>query len=35
MIAAHALAAGLTLVTANTREFARVPSLRIENWLLE
>ncbi len=35
LIAAHALAAGLTLVTANTREFARVPSLRIENWLLE
>jgi len=35
LIAAHALAADLTLVTANTREFERVPSLRIENWLLE
>lgn len=34
LIAAHALAAGLTLVTANTGEFERVPSLRIENWLL-
>jgi len=34
LIAAHALAAGLTLVTANTREFERVPSLRVENWLL-
>jgi tRNA(fMet)-specific endonuclease VapC len=33
-IAAHALAADLTLVTANTREFERVPSLRVENWLL-
>lgn len=35
LIAAHALAADLTLVTANTREFERVPSLRIEHWLLE
>ena len=34
LIAAHALAADLTLVTANTREFDRVPSLRVENWLL-
>lgn len=33
LIAAQALAADLILVTANTREFARVPSLRIENWL--
>lgn len=33
LIAAHALALGLTLVTANTREFARVPNLRVENWL--
>ena len=33
LIAAHALAAGLTLVTANTREFERVLSLRVENWL--
>lgn len=34
LIAAHALAADLTMVTANTREFERVPSLRVENWLL-
>ena len=32
-IAAHALAAGCTLVTANEREFSRVSGLRIENWL--
>jgi tRNA(fMet)-specific endonuclease VapC len=31
-IAAHALAAGLTLVTNNEREFRRVPGLRLENW---
>lgn len=33
LIAAQALAADLTLVTANTREFARVPSLRVDNRL--
>ena len=32
-IAAHALAAGLTLVTNNEREFRRVPTLRVENWV--
>jgi tRNA(fMet)-specific endonuclease VapC len=32
-IAAHALALNLTLVSANLREFSRVPSLRLENWL--
>jgi tRNA(fMet)-specific endonuclease VapC len=31
-IAAHALAAGLTLVTNNEREFRRVRSLKVENW---
>lgn len=31
-IAAHALAAGLTLVTNNLREFKRVPKLKLENW---
>lgn len=35
LIAAHALAADLMLVTANLREFGRVPLLRVENWLLE
>lgn len=33
LIAAHALAEDCTLVTANEREFSRVPSLKIENWL--
>lgn len=33
LIAAHALALGLTLVTANVGEFSRVPGLAIENWL--
>jgi tRNA(fMet)-specific endonuclease VapC len=32
LIAAHALALDLTLVTANEREFRRVPGLRVENW---
>jgi tRNA(fMet)-specific endonuclease VapC len=32
-IAAHALAEGATLVTAKEREFARVPGLKVENWL--
>ena len=31
-IAAHARSLGVTLVTNNTREFARVPELKIENW---
>lgn len=32
LIAAHARCLGLTLVTNNTREFGRVPGLKIENW---
>ncbi len=35
LIAAHAVAAGVTLVTNNTRDFARYPGLRVENWLDE
>lgn len=35
LIAAHSLALNLTLVTANVREFGRVPALNVENWLLE
>ncbi len=31
-IAAHALGLGLTLVSNNTREFERVPKLKLENW---
>lgn len=33
LIAAHALALDLTLVTANVEAFSRVPGLRLENWL--
>jgi tRNA(fMet)-specific endonuclease VapC len=32
MIAAQALRAGATLVTANAREFARVPGLHVIDW---
>ena len=35
MIAGHARAAGLVLVTNNVDEFKRVPGLRIENWTLQ
>ena len=33
LIAAHAKALGLTLVTNNTREFDRVEGLKVENWV--
>jgi len=33
MIAAHARSIPLILVTNNSREFARVPDLRMENWV--
>ena len=33
MIAGHARSQGLILVTNNTREFERVPGLRIEDWV--
>ena len=32
LIAAHARAEGMTLVTNNMREFERVPELDLENW---
>lgn len=35
LIAAHALALGRTVVTNNTREFSRVASLKVENWVDE
>ena len=34
LIAAHARALGLTLVTDNIGEFSRVPGLLVENWLI-
>ena len=33
-IAAHAIAAGLTLVTNNEKEFRRVSDLKVQNWAL-
>ncbi|MBM2578082.1 type II toxin-antitoxin system VapC family toxin [Jannaschia sp. Os4] len=33
LIAAHALATGRAVVTANVREFERVDGLAVENWL--
>jgi tRNA(fMet)-specific endonuclease VapC len=35
LIAAHALALRCTLVTDNVREFSRIDSLAVENWLRE
>lgn len=34
LIAAHALALGLTLVTDNEADFAGVPGLKVENWTI-
>ena len=33
LLAAHARHEGLTLITNNTKEFKRVPHLKIENWI--
>lgn len=33
LIAAHAITEELVLVTNNTREFSRVPTLALEDWL--
>ncbi len=33
LIATHALANDLTVITANIGEFSRVPELKVENWL--
>jgi tRNA(fMet)-specific endonuclease VapC len=33
LIAAHAVALGVVLVTNNERDFAAYPGLRVENWL--
>jgi tRNA(fMet)-specific endonuclease VapC len=32
LVAAHALSQDLTVVTNNTRHYARVPGLKVENW---
>src|SRR5215210_2595719 len=34
LIAAHALALDVTLVTANSRDFADVAGLKVENWTI-
>jgi len=34
LIAAHALAEGLILVTHNTRHFERIPGLKLEDWMV-
>jgi tRNA(fMet)-specific endonuclease VapC len=34
LIGAHALSLGAVVVTANTREFQRIPGLVVENWRL-
>lgn len=33
LIASHALSLGVTLVTNNVREFSRIPTLPLENWV--
>ena len=33
LIAVQAFTLNLTVVTANVREFSRIPNLKIENWL--
>ncbi|MCP3874880.1 MAG: type II toxin-antitoxin system VapC family toxin [Desulfobacteraceae bacterium] len=33
LIAAHALSQNLVLVTNNEKEFKRIPSLKVENWV--
>ena len=35
MLAGHARALGLIFVTNNTKEFARVSGLRLENWVVD
>jgi len=34
LVAAHAVALDLTLVTNNERDFADIPALKVENWTL-
>ena len=34
LIAAHAVSQGLTVVTGNKKDFADVPGLKVENWMV-
>ena len=34
LIAAHALSQNLIIVTNNEKEFNRIPSLKVENWII-
>ena len=34
LIASHAKAENLILVTNNTKEFIRVPQIKLENWVM-
>jgi tRNA(fMet)-specific endonuclease VapC len=33
LIASHAIALDLTLISANIKEFSRIPNLKLNNWL--
>jgi len=33
LIASHAMALDLTLISANIKEFSRIPNLKLNNWL--
>ena len=35
LIAAHAFSLDLTIISNNTKEFARIPNLKCENWMRE
>ena len=35
MIAGHARASGLIVITNNTKEYPRVPGLRVDNWVAQ
>lgn len=35
LIASHAKTLGVTVVTNDTREFGRVPGLKVQNWVTD
>jgi tRNA(fMet)-specific endonuclease VapC len=35
LLAAHALSLGATIITNNEGDFADVPGLKVENWIVE